>query len=136
VPSALAALAVLLWAAGVVLYLITAAAVLASLLHFPVRPAVLSPASWVFMGAAAISVLAGLSAWRHLAGGIPLRYEPGLWSMVFPLGMYCVASEALGRAVRVPWLVSVGHLGSYLAFTAWVVVFAAMLAALVSRPSG
>ena len=175
VPSALAALAVLLWAAGVVLYLITAAAVLASLLHFPVRPAALRPASWVFMGAAAISVLAGarlltlpagalltavhpvlaglsvilwafgtwllpllagLSAWRHLAGGIPLRYEPGLWSMVFPLGMYCVASEALGHAVRVPWLVSVGHLGSYLAFTAWVVVFAAMLAALVSRPSG
>ena len=174
VPSALAALAVLLWAAGVVLYLITATLVLASLLHFPVRPADLIPPYWVFMGAAAITVLAGarlltlpadallmvvhpvlaslsvifwafgtwlipllagLGVWRHLAGGIPLRYEPDLWSMVFPLGMYCVASEALGRAVRVPWLVSVGHLGSWLAFAVWAVVFAAMLGSLVSRPS-
>lgn len=171
-PAGLAALATALWAVGVVLYLILATLVLAGLLHFPVHAARLTPAYWVFMGATAISVLAGakvlglptdplltavhpvvagvsvilwafgtwliplligLGVWRHLVRRVPLRYEPGLWSMSFPLGMYCVASETLGKAVRVPWLDSVGHEGTWVAFAVWVVLFVAMLATLVSR---
>jgi tellurite resistance protein TehA-like permease len=167
VPAALAAIAGLLWAVGVVLYLLVATLVLAALLHFPVRPAGLSPAYWVFMGATAISVLAGatllrlrasplltavhpvvaglsvvlwafgtwlipllagLGVWRHLVHRVPLRYDPGLWSMVFPLGMYCAASESLGAALRVRWLVTVGHDGTWLALAVWAAVFAAMLA--------
>ncbi len=168
-PSGLAALAVALWAVGVMLYLIVATLVLARLLHFPVRPADVIPAYWVSMGATAISVLAGakllglpasplltamhpvvvglsavlwafgtwlipllagLGVWRHVAGRVPLRYEPGLWSLAFPLGMYCVASETLGHAVHVPWLVSVGHDGMWLALGVWAVLFAAMLGSL------
>lgn len=68
--------------------------------------------------------------WRHLIHRVPLRYEPGLWSLAFPLGMYCVASEALGRALHVPWLVSVGHAGTWAAFAVWAVLFAAMLGSL------
>jgi tellurite resistance protein TehA-like permease len=173
VASPLAALAVLLWAVGVILYLIIATLVLAGLLHFPVQPAALIPAYWVFMGATAISVLAGakllglpagpiltamhpvvaglsvilwafgtwliplligLGVWRHLIRRVPLRYDPGLWSMVFPLGMYCVASEALGKALHVHWLVSVGHDGTWVAFAVWAALFAAMLAAFADRP--
>lgn len=173
--AVLAALAVLLWAVGVVLYLITATLVLAGLLHFPVEAAALTPAYWVFMGATAISVLAGarvlgmpasplltavhpvvaglsvilwafgtwliplligLGVWRHLLRRVPLRYEPGLWSIVFPLGMYCAASGALGAVLRVPWLVAVGRDGTWLAFTAWAAVFAAMLAFLAGYPAG
>jgi len=175
-PGGLAALAVTLWAAGVVLYLIVATLVLARLLHFPVLPAGLTPAYWVSMGATAISVLAGakllglpaspllaavhpvlaglsvmlwafgtwlipllvgLGVWRHLVHRVPLRYEPGLWSLAFPLGMYCVASEALGHALRVRWLVPVGHAGTWAALAVWVVLFAAMLVSLagVRRPS-
>jgi tellurite resistance protein TehA-like permease len=168
-PGGLAALAVALWAAGVVLYLIVATLVLARLLHFPVRPAGLTPAYWVSMGATAISVLAGakllglpaspllaavhpvlaglsvilwafgswlipllvgLGVWRHLVHRVPLHYEPDLWSLAFPLGMYCVASEALGHALRVRWLVSVGHAGTWAALAVWVVLFAAMLVSL------
>lgn len=168
-PSPLAALAVALWAAGVVLYLIVATLVLARLLHFPVPPAGLTPAYWVSMGATAISVLAGakllalpagpllaavhpvlaglsvilwasgswlipllagLGVWRHLVRGVPVRYEPGLWSLAFPLGMYCVASQALGHALRVRWLVSVGHAGTWAVLAVWVVLFAAMLVSL------
>jgi tellurite resistance protein TehA-like permease len=173
VASSLAALAVLLWAVGVVLYLIIATLVLAGLLHFPVQPAGLTPAYWVFMGATAISVLAGakvlglppgallaavhpavaglsvilwafgtwlipllvgLGVWRHLIHRVPLRYDPGLWSMVFPLGMYCVGSETLGAALHVPWLVSVGHDGTWVAFAVWAALFAAMLGSFVSLP--
>lgn len=171
-PSGLAVLAVVMWAVGVVLYLILATLVLAGLLHFPVQPARLTPAYWVFMGATAISVLAGakvlelpadplltamhpvvagvsvilwafgswlvpllvgLGVWRHLVRQVPLRYEPGLWSMSFPFGMYCVASETLGTVLHVSWLASVGHAGTWVAFAVWVVLFAAMLATLASR---
>ena len=171
-PSGLAALATGLWAVGVVLYLILATLVLLGLLHFPVYPAKLTPAYWVFMGATAISVLAGakllelpasplltavrpvvtglsvilwafgtwlvplligLGVWRYLIRRFPLRYDPGLWSLSFPLGMYCVASETLGQAVHVPWLVTVGHDGTWVAFAVWAVLFVAMLAALASQ---
>ncbi len=163
------ALAVLLWAVGTVLYLLIAGLVLAGLLHFPVHPDRLTPAYWVFMGATAISVLAGarvlglpgqpllaavhpvlaglsvvlwafgtwlvplligLGVWRHLLRHVPLRYEPGLWSMVFPLGMYSLASWELGRALHVPWLAAVGTEGAWVAFAVWAAVFAAMLASL------
>jgi tellurite resistance protein TehA-like permease len=171
--SALAALAVLLWAVGVVLYLITATLVLGALLHFPVRAAGLTPAYWVFMGATAISVLAGaallglhggpllvamrpvvaglsvllwafgtwlipllagLGVWRHLVHRVPLRYEPGLWALSFPLGMYCVASERLGAGLHVHWLVTTGRDGTWVALAVWAVLFAAMLAALAGWP--
>jgi tellurite resistance protein TehA-like permease len=145
--------------------------VFAGLLHFPVQPASLTPAYWVFMGATAISVLSGakvlglpadpvltairpvlsgvsvilwafgtwliplllgLGVWRHLIRRVPLRYDPGLWSMVFPLGMYCVASETLGKALHAHWQVTLGHDGSWVAFAVWAAVFAAMLGFLVS----
>ncbi len=169
----LIAVAVAFWSVGVVLYLLIAGLMLAGLLHFPVEAATLTPAYWVFMGATAISVLAGarvlilpadplrvavrplvagvsvvlwafgtwlvplligLGVWRHLLRRVRLRYEPGLWSMVFPLGMYCAASHALGAALAVPWLVTVARDGTWIAFTVWVVVFLAMLASFAGLP--
>ena len=60
VPGALAAIAIGCWAVGVVLYLLIAALVTVALLAYPGRPAGLTPPYWVFMGATAISVLAGV----------------------------------------------------------------------------
>jgi tellurite resistance protein TehA-like permease len=172
VARRLAPLAVGLWAVGVVLYLLVAGLALARLLLFPAEPAALTPAYWVFMGATAISVLAGagllglpagplvaavhpavaglsvilwafgtwlipllvcLGVWRHLVRRVPLRYEPSLWSMVFPLGMYCAASRALGGALRVPWLVTAGRAGTWLAFGVWALVFVAMVISLADH---
>ncbi|MFI5976246.1 DUF488 family protein [Streptomyces sp. NPDC051452] len=53
-------LAVVCWAAGLMQYLLTAALVLARLLARPVRPEGLMTSVWIFMGAAAIAVLAGV----------------------------------------------------------------------------
>jgi len=72
--------------------------------------------------------------WRHLVRRVRLRYDPGLWRIVFPLGMYCVASEALGNALHVNWLVTVGHDGTWVAFAVWAALFAAMLAFLAGFP--
>ena len=33
--------------------------------------------------------------WKHVANRMPLHYEPVMWSGVFPLGMYAVASARL-----------------------------------------
>ncbi|MDX3761758.1 MULTISPECIES: tellurite resistance/C4-dicarboxylate transporter family protein [Streptomyces] len=56
----LAVLAVVCWAVGMMQYLLTAALVLARLLARPVRPEGLMTSVWIFMGAAAIAVLAGV----------------------------------------------------------------------------
>ncbi|TVT14335.1 hypothetical protein FNH05_37330, partial [Amycolatopsis rhizosphaerae] len=58
-PAALTAGALVCWAIGLVLYLLLAALGLARLLTRPVTPAELTAPYWVFMGAGAISVLAG-----------------------------------------------------------------------------
>ena len=169
VPAALAALAICCWAIGVVLYLVIAVMVAAALFAYPVRPAELTPPYWVFMGATAISVLAGAQllslppgplttavrgvvsglsvvlwafgtwlipflvaggVWRHLLRRVPLAYEPGLWSIVFPVGMYGVASRELGLALRVSWLVTLGRYEAWLALAVWAAVALAMAWAL------
>jgi tellurite resistance protein TehA-like permease len=56
-----------------------------------------------------------------------LRYEVSWWSIVFPLGMYAVASEALGNAVDLPIVAAVGRHEIWLALTTWTVAFGAML---------
>ena len=172
VPGVLAALAVGCWAVGVMLYLLIASLVSSALLQYPVRPAEITPPYWVFMGATAISVLAGaqilrlrpdplgagvhgivagmsvvlwafgtwliplllaIGAWRHVLRRVRLSYEPGLWSIVFPVGMYGVASRELGAALRVSWLVTLGRVEAWLALAVWAVVFVAMAGALAWR---
>lgn len=45
-----------------------------------------------------IPLLTLFGVWKHGINRRPLRYEPILWSLVFPLGMYAVASGRLGLA--------------------------------------
>jgi hypothetical protein len=60
-----------------------------------------------------------------------------MWSMVFPIGMYGVASRELGAALGVPWLVTLGRDEAWLALAAWAAVSVAMtLAALPRRVPG
>ncbi|MDT0202055.1 tellurite resistance/C4-dicarboxylate transporter family protein [Nocardioides sp. AE5] len=80
-----------------------------------------------------IPVLFAAGVWRHVLRKVPLVYEPNLWSIVFPLGMYAVASISLGRADQLPAVSTLGQAWLWLAFAAWVVVLAAMVGHLV-RP--
>ena len=168
-PTWAADVAVACWAVGVILYLLVAGLVTVALVAFPVRPAGLAPAYWVFMGASAISVLAGAQilrlpssplvaathvvvaglsvvlwafgswlipflviagVWRHMVHRVPLAYEPGMWSIVFPVGMYGVASQELGRVLRVEWLVTLGRDEAWAALAVWAAVLLAMAARL------
>ncbi|MBO0846133.1 MAG: hypothetical protein J2P22_12040 [Nocardioides sp.] len=63
--------------------------------------------------------------WRHVNHRVPLAYEPNLWSIVFPLGMYAVASTRLGIAEDLPLLGDIGRVWIWVAFSAWVLTFLA-----------
>lgn len=58
---------------------------------------------------------------------VPLRYEPSLWSLVFPFGMYAVAGMYLGRADSLPFVEVVGQAWFWVALAAWALTGAGML---------
>ncbi|WP_280382485.1 tellurite resistance/C4-dicarboxylate transporter family protein [Nocardia wallacei] len=164
--------AVLCWSVGVVLYLVVAALVLGTLFGGGLTAAKLVPAYWVFMGATAISVLAGAQVlehednqliatlrpflagaalalwafgswliplllaagvWRHLVQHFALAYEPGLWSIVFPIGMYGVGTAELGKVLGEHWMITFGHAEAWVALAAWTATAVALLATAVRR---
>lgn len=65
--------------------------------------------------------------WRHFVRGISLAYDVSLWSMVFPLGMYAVASVHLGQVEKLPWVEHIGRVELWLSFAIWCVVFVGFL---------
>lgn len=157
-------IAVIAWCVGVVLYLAVAVLVLGRLFAYPVRPRQLTPSYWVFMGATAISALAGarllhwtssplITAITPMVPGLsvllwafgtwtipalvlqsvwweearpPLLYEPGLWSVVFPVGMYGVASHELGAVLHVRWMAGLGTEVIWAGAALWLLVFGSM----------
>ncbi|WP_427170107.1 tellurite resistance/C4-dicarboxylate transporter family protein [Arthrobacter sp. 92] len=78
-------------------------------------------ASWLF------PVLLAAGWWRHVIHRVPLSYEPGLWSVIFPLGMYAVAGIYLGRADHLPLVAAIGRMELWLAVAAFLLTLAGML---------
>jgi tellurite resistance protein TehA-like permease len=81
---------------------------------------------WAF-GTWLIPMLVAFSVWRHVLRRTRLEYEPQLWSIVFPLGMYAAASMELGRVAHLPIVERIGKTWVWVAFPAWALTFAAML---------
>lgn len=173
--EALAAIAVALWGVGVMLYLMLATLVTLKLLTSSNSPRSLNPSYWIYMGATAITVLAGsrilvlptelpiirvtapvvsgltfvlwafgmwwipllvvFGVWRYLLGRVPIRYEHGLWSIVFPLGMFSVASMHFGQSAGLPLMASVGQIGTVIAGIAWLAAAVALVFALLRSPT-
>ena len=84
-------------------------------------------ASWL------IPVLFAAGIWRHLVHRIPLRYQPTLWSFVFPMGMYAAASIYLGRADHLPVVEAVGLVWFWVGFGVWALTACGMLVDLARR---
>jgi tellurite resistance protein TehA-like permease len=71
--------------------------------------------------------------WRHVTHRVPLAYESHLWSIVFPLGMYAVASSRLGVADGFSLLGDIGRVWIWVALVAWAVTSAGWLHHVVRR---
>jgi len=74
-----------------------------------------------------IPLLIVLGFWRHVLRRWPLRYESALWAVVFPIGMYSVATLTFGKAVGLSFMAPLGRTALWVAFAAWLVLAAAGL---------
>jgi tellurite resistance protein TehA-like permease len=88
---------------------------------------------WAF-GTWWIPLLIVLGLWRHVRRHWPLTYEPTLWSVVFPLGMYSVATLSFGKTARLAFMEPLARFMLWVAVVAWVLVAAAFVARLARHP--
>jgi tellurite resistance protein TehA-like permease len=86
-------------------------------------------ALWAF-GTWWIPLLVILGLWRHVRRHWPLAYEPALWSVVFPLGMYSVATLAFGKVAHLAFMEPLARVMLWVAVAAWALVAGAFLARL------
>jgi tellurite resistance protein TehA-like permease len=66
-----------------------------------------------------IPLLLLFGIWKHCICRVPLTYTPMFWSLVFPLGMYALASLRLSLAADFPPLKSISHAMVWVALAAW-----------------
>ena len=76
-----------------------------------------------------LPLLVIFGVWRHVVPRHPIVYHPAYWSLVFPLGMYTLATYRLGLAADFHPLEAIPRVMVWIAFASWL---AAMLGALGS----
>jgi tellurite resistance protein TehA-like permease len=81
---------------------------------------------WAF-GTWWVPLLIILGFWRHVRRHWPLTYEPALWSVVFPLGMYSVATLTFGKVAHLTFMEGLAHVVLWVAVAGWVLVAVAFL---------
>ncbi|HSC02724.1 MAG TPA: hypothetical protein VLC49_05375 [Solirubrobacteraceae bacterium] len=79
-------------------------------------------AALVAWGVASVMLIAIAAADALRSRRLGVRFTPERWTMVFPLGMYCVASWALGHSLQAGWLSELGSAWLAVALTAWAAV--------------
>jgi len=92
-------------------------------------------ALWAF-GTWWIPLLVILGSWRHVRRHWPLTYEPTLWSIVFPLGMYSVATLTFGKDAHIAFMEPLARFMIWVAVAAWALVAVAFLSRLARHPAG
>jgi tellurite resistance protein TehA-like permease len=68
--------------------------------------------------------------WRYAIRRDHFRYEPGLWGMVFPIGMYSAATFTLARAGGLPFLDPLSRAFAFASLGAWLIIAGVFLASL------
>lgn len=83
-------------------------------------------------------LMVAIGVWRHLINRVPLRYHPSYWALVFPLGMYGVASYRMRVALELDALAWLPRTTLVVALLAWVAAFGGLClegARAISRPA-
>ena len=79
-----------------------------------------------------IPLLVIMGFWRHGIRRTPLRYDPQFWALVFPLGMYSVATTKMIVALSLPFGAWIPAVAFWAAAIAWTITFVGMVG--VERP--
>jgi tellurite resistance protein TehA-like permease len=74
-------------------------------------------------------LMIAIGVWRHVIRRVPLRYHPSYWALVFPLGMYGVASARMIDATDLTPLDWLPPLVLAIALAAWTLAFAGLVTA-------
>ncbi|MCE3553571.1 tellurite resistance/C4-dicarboxylate transporter family protein [Pseudonocardia sp. RS11V-5] len=68
-------------------------------------------------------LMVAIGVWRHVVNRIPLRYHPSYWALVFPLGMYAVATFRMRLAIGLDLLGWLPAVVLTLALVGWAATF-------------
>lgn len=66
-----------------------------------------------------IPILIALGIWRHGYQRLPLKYDPRIWSLVFPLGMFTVSTHSLAQVWHWPGFLNIAKGAVWVAAGAW-----------------
>jgi tellurite resistance protein TehA-like permease len=72
-------------------------------------------------------LMVAIGVWRHVIRRVPLRYHPSYWALVFPLGMYGVATSRMADATDLTALDWLPPVVLAIALTAWALTFAGLV---------
>jgi tellurite resistance protein TehA-like permease len=72
-------------------------------------------------------LMIAIGVWRHIVSRVPLRYHPSYWALVFPLGMYGVASARMIEATDLTALDWLPPVVLAVALAAWGLAFAGLV---------
>lgn len=82
-----------------------------------------------------IPLLVLFGIWKHAVRRVRLAYTPMMWSLVFPLGMYALASLRLGLAAEFTPLRHIAEAMVWVALAAWLLTAAGLLLTVRRRVS-
>jgi len=74
-----------------------------------------------------IPLLVIVGLWRHVVERVPITYDPQYWSLVFPIGMYAVATFMFANATGMPFLLIIPRIAVYIAMLTWLITLCGML---------
>ena len=80
-----------------------------------------------------IPLLVIIGIWTHGYRKVPLTYNPMQWSIVFPLGMYTVATNNLALSSQFTPLLFLAQGMLWIACGAWILLTLALLKTLFNR---
>ncbi|MGC5345231.1 tellurite resistance/C4-dicarboxylate transporter family protein [Streptomyces sp. DT171] len=89
----------------------------------PLRPVTVTVLLTVWCWASCLlPLLVAAGVWRHGVRRVPLVHDPAWWTIVFPLGMYAVATEALGAGAGIAPPAGLGRAMAWAGTVAWLLV--------------
>lgn len=74
-------------------------------------------------------LLVALGIWKHFIKKDSFKYEPQMWSLVFPLGMYTAATYKFSHVLEQNWITHISQGVFPVALLAWIWVFTKALGA-------